>query len=1417
MEVLQKRTEDSRLFANPTGTFSTENFAQPIHVRKGETWVDIDPTLQVNPDGTISPIATPGELKISAGGSGPLVTVSKGSKSLSLTWPTPLPTPSLLGSTAIYANVLPDVDLQVIADPAGGYHERLVVKTPAAAANPALNSITFGVTTTGLTLSARPDGGVNAVDSSGTGVFATDTPLMWDTPVAPTLTKLERIEGLTREDPQPKYIAPMDVQLSPGAMTVIPDQALLSNPDVQWPLYLDPSSTPIASYDWTHISKNYPTQSYWNYDRDDGAKVGLGEGVTYRSYFLFSIAAIRGKIVTKATFAITLNHSYQCTTSTPVDLYHTDNISRSASVTWKNSVTDTNKWRTKLATASGHANGSSCGEPDMPMDFASTALTNAVSAAAGGTSNQLTFGLRAPDEGTTQQWKKFHPQTAKLTVEWNTAPGVPTELTTYPPTPCGSVTNPARLPESMKTPTFTAGLSDADANNLTGYLEIRKTADDSVVYGPVVSATIPAGGVITWPTLPSTALGLNTNYYYQARARDTGGAYGPYTGKCHFIIDATDPGTPTISSTDYPDGAEGIAAGTIGTVTINPAVGDDDIAGYRYGFDDTVSLWVPADDTGNATVPITLWTNPSRPRPPTANLWVKAVDKAGNERAEVTGPRTLTASVSANTVANMQGDVNGDGKADVTAVLDMGDGRTAAWTFLSSTSAFHAPVINWDSGINGRHAAGSIKTVTGDFDNDGRTDTAMFRQDRDGQVRLFNLRSDTNQFRADWPELAAGTWLLGDARVLAGDFNGDGIDDAAAIVNDRAGGWTTYVYTSTGTSFSPAATWYAQPAGTYTWSNTRTLAGDFNGDGKTDIAVAQDSTGTRTTLRVHTSTGSTFDAGSQWWDSDTDTDPEAYVGSAAKYAVANLDGTAADDIIAMYNHGAKTTIKVLTAAGSTFATPTTWWDSDTGSSDGWDWRRTVQFSTGDFDGNGSIDLAAIVDCCQAGNRELWTFPNTGTGFGQATIRGNATATTARPATAHWRIDEGNGTVLADAGDSYPASLSGPAWNNNGHVVGTKALQFDGTNDYATAGRSIVETSRSYSVAAWVKLDNTTTYQTIASQDGQHLSAFYLQYSKAFNSWAFVVPSADSTGTVSYWAAKDTIAPRLGVWTHLVGVYDADAQQLKLYVNGVLRGASSRPDAWSGTGPFQIGKAFSAPATSGNWWTGGIDDVQVYDVALNGTEAGQIARETTPAGHWKFDAASGPNIDASGNNRNLTLVGATTGAPGKNGEGLTFNGTGSYATAPNAINTTTGYTVCAWAKLDNVANLTYRAVVSQEGTRSSGFWLRTSPSNKWEFDISYADNVYSSVESTTVVAADTWTHVCGSWDAGTSQMMLFVNGNLEGAKVVPAGIVATGPVSIGRYKYMDTQGSFFAGVIDDVQVFSGTILDPAKIRVIMNGS
>jgi hypothetical protein len=78
-------------------------------------------------DGRVAPAETPAHVTLtgdSAGATASLATLADGSKSVSIGWPTKLPEPVLDGDTALYANVLPDVDLKIRANAAGRYFKR---------------------------------------------------------------------------------------------------------------------------------------------------------------------------------------------------------------------------------------------------------------------------------------------------------------------------------------------------------------------------------------------------------------------------------------------------------------------------------------------------------------------------------------------------------------------------------------------------------------------------------------------------------------------------------------------------------------------------------------------------------------------------------------------------------------------------------------------------------------------------------------------------------------------------------------------------------------------------------------------------------------------------------------------------------------------------------------------------------------------------------------------------------------------------------------------------------------------------------------------------------------------------------------------------------------------------------------------
>ncbi|WP_332330048.1 hypothetical protein [Streptomyces sp. WMMC1477] len=160
VEVTRQRSEHTTVFANPDGmTFTLEESAVPVRVEApGGGWQKPDPTLEKRSDGSIGPKAAAVEMSFANGGDGSdLVRISEGGRTLALDWEGELPTPDLNGPSALYSEVLPDVDLQVTATVEGFQHV-LVVKTPKAAQLPEFRQLDFGLRAQGLDVRAGERG-----------------------------------------------------------------------------------------------------------------------------------------------------------------------------------------------------------------------------------------------------------------------------------------------------------------------------------------------------------------------------------------------------------------------------------------------------------------------------------------------------------------------------------------------------------------------------------------------------------------------------------------------------------------------------------------------------------------------------------------------------------------------------------------------------------------------------------------------------------------------------------------------------------------------------------------------------------------------------------------------------------------------------------------------------------------------------------------------------------------------------------------------------------------------------------------------------------------------------------------------------------------------------------------------------------
>ena len=189
------------------------------------------------------------------------------------------------------------------------------------------------------------------------------------------------------------------------------------------------------------------------------------------------------------------------------------------------------------------------------------------------------------------------------------------------------------------------------------------------------------------------------------------------------------------------------------------------------------------------------------------------------------------------------GDFNGDGKLDLAVVandaVSCDDGSTCdeidiflgngngTFTFSSSDTI---------TVFNGGAAPAQI--IAGDFNGDGKLDLALATSINSvGSVFVYLGNGDGTFASSSSVAVSAIPTAL-----VTGDFNGDGILDLA-VAMDSSPGVTILLGNGDGT-FSPAST---QPV-TSLVTPASITTGDFNGDGKLDLAVADSENGILTVL-----------------------------------------------------------------------------------------------------------------------------------------------------------------------------------------------------------------------------------------------------------------------------------------------------------------------------------------------------------------------------------------------------------------------------------------------------------------------------------------------------------------------------------------------------------------------------------------
>ncbi|MGW2556297.1 LamG domain-containing protein [Streptomyces sp. NPDC001635] len=1253
-------TEVSTTEALPDGTFVNTTSVLPARVLKDGAWIPVDATLVADDHGGYSPKTTPNGVTLSGGGDGPLVTLTHADgPSMALTLPFTLPTPTVSGNTALYPSVLPGVDLSASVTDQGGFSDVLIVHDSDAAANPELKKLTLAASTDGLTLSTTDSDSMTATAADGDLAYMSPQPLMWDsgpapvesgTPSGPTADPASSVDG-----PGPGAdTAPVAMIATSNALTLTPDAGMLTGPDTTYPVYIDPYTNPVSSTAG-HYTEVYSSSTCDNSPQYDKAQTN-GQGVGYqrwggacgvgleRSYWAINTSGLHPAFVVYDAFvkiSTTYAASWNCSQNQPLTLHTTNAISSSTDWLSRPGVHDSAFPPVTDTVPSGANSNSSCSNTTATFHVTDQAQKIAdqdgdgydADGTFGAAANVWTMGLYGNESQTSSNDDYLRMSTTlTLTTRFDIPPSVPTSLHISPAATGASAACTTSSVGWIGATTY----SDAGSNiTLHSTVTTQMSGENVKAHYYVWDRTVDPdgdgnGASVATPDSAFLASGSDAAMKIGATLKD-GHQYGwdvyaeddstlnltsAKSEHCWFNTDFTAPQTPEVTdNASFPPLGSGpadpvIYAGPGKTTNFTVAGADNPatdgtctpgsckssgMASFLWQLDspptaaDGQSAAITGTDSqgrSTATIPVPIrdWG--------VHTLYVAGVDKAGNIS---TSPYGYTFTVPWNPATAVKpGDITGDGVPDLLATTKTGDldlipgdldpaqetdpvqsgpvtGTPPAVTgpVTVATAADSPDGTGWNNyliahrgnlhGANGddlfayNKGSGQLYVVKNDLDpvDDASFPTTPYSTFGGFIGRRYNpVNKET---------CASSDIITDDARCRSTDYDSHTWNISQLITPGNVFG-NTNDYPAVITVENKEL-WIYQSDGGYHLKNP-ILLGDGDWTGQTLIAAG------------------TFKGKLVLWSRDNST------GNLYSYPIA-VDPTT---LLPSLLHPATHTTLPLTLPPALYPVV---------ASPG-DINSPVQ--TGDTNPGGPDGIPDLYTVDTSGQlveynyrqSPILTSPPT-YDFAPPVSLGSVTDTAAH----WWKLAEGTGTASADSTGALNATLSGAyTWTTD--TIRGKALNLTGTTGYGSTTGPAVNTSKSFTVSAWVKLNSLSVNGTFVSEDGTTNNGFQLYYSSGSQSWAFGRHSTDTTDAV--WRATYGSKAITGQWTHLVGVYDATAKEIRLYVNGKLTATRDWTyTPWNATGPIQIGRKLSS-GTYGEYANAAISNVRIYPTALPPADA-----------------------------------------------------------------------------------------------------------------------------------------------------------------------------------------------------------------------
>ena len=245
----------------------------------------------------------------------------------------------------------------------------------------------------------------------------------------------------------------------------------------------------------------------------------------------------------------------------------------------------------------------------------------------------------------------------------------------------------------------------------------------------------------------------------------------------------------------------------------------------------------------------------------------------------------------------------------------------------------------------------------------------------------------------------------------------------------------------------------------------------------------------------------------------------------------------------------------------------------------------------------------------AGRRVYLPFGNTGFNINQLTTDGQTILKRSIEwcilPIAHYKLDDGSGTVVTDSQSGFNGTRSGATWAAIGRIGG--GLTFNGTTDYVEIpNNSQFQVTNALSITGWVR--------AVAWSSGADVSTILRKGDTTPMNWALSVTNGRVEFVLDHYDASTytgNTTLSLNTWVHVAGTWDGT--NARIYVNGVADASALAKAAPIGTDTRAVylgGRIGSTDITEGT-----LDDVRFYNRPLTPGEIAALAKATPRVTSW----------------------------------------------------------------------------------------------------------------------------------------------------------------------------------------------------------